>query len=96
MIDRVFWMTILICSCQGRKTIIKKFLSNYNYIEVIQTLHFVFELTSYMFQAVAKAMRWMHAEVFYYLVEINQSEKMITLNTKKTRFWRVFHKKNYQ
>jgi hypothetical protein len=41
-------MTILICSCQGRKTIKKKFLSNYNYIQVIQTLHFVFELTSYV------------------------------------------------
>jgi hypothetical protein len=41
-------MTILICSCQGRKTILKKFLSNYNHIQVIQTLHFVFELTSYV------------------------------------------------
>jgi hypothetical protein len=42
-------MTILICSCQGRKTIIKKFLSNYNHIQVIQTLHLVFELTSYIY-----------------------------------------------
>jgi hypothetical protein len=49
-------MTILICSCQGRKTIIKKFLSNYNHIQDIQTLHFVFELTSYMLSRIYACM----------------------------------------
>jgi hypothetical protein len=48
MRDRVFWLTFLICFCKGRKTIYKNFLSNYKHVQVIQTLHFVPERTSYV------------------------------------------------
>ncbi len=37
-----FWSVLV-----KQKNHYKKFLSNYNHIQVIQTLHFVFELTSY-------------------------------------------------
>jgi hypothetical protein len=38
-------MTILICSCQDRKTIKCKFVSNYKQIPDIETMHFVPERT---------------------------------------------------
>jgi hypothetical protein len=43
--DRTFWMTSLIYSCQDRKTIKCKFVSNFNQIPDIETMHFVPECT---------------------------------------------------
>ncbi len=41
-------MAYLICFWKGRKTFKSKFIPNYIHIHVIQTLEFVFDLTSYV------------------------------------------------
>jgi hypothetical protein len=69
-------MTILICSCQGRKTIIKKFFSNYNHIQVIQTLHFVFELTSYIYQKIFPNIY--KCTVHYLLLNVIPDENLVS------------------